>query len=164
MGIRNWIGRIIHRKPRGGGTTPPRPPAPTDLLQQLLDAHNQARTSRGLLPLRLNNKLNASAGGHAVWMAQHQVMSHNEGLAGPGARISAQGYSAVTWGENIAEGYSTVQAVMTGWMHSTGHRRNILTPEYRDVGFGMIDSYWCADFGSQSSTSTARLMSGPLRA
>jgi uncharacterized protein YkwD len=40
-------------------------------------------------------------------------------------------------GENIAVGYSTGRAVVNrGWMHSDGHRVNILRRQYRSMGIG----------------------------
>ncbi|GAA4731266.1 hypothetical protein GCM10023350_13260 [Nocardioides endophyticus] len=40
-------------------------------------------------------------------------------------------------GENIAVGYSSGRAVVKrGWMHSEGHRANILRREYRLMGIG----------------------------
>lgn len=40
-------------------------------------------------------------------------------------------------GENIAYGYRSGKAVVRGWMHSSGHRANILTRRYRLLGVGM---------------------------
>ena len=51
-------------------------------------------------------------------------------------------------GENIARGYRSVEAVMNGWMNSTGHRSNILRAQYQDCGFAKVGDYWCAVFGS----------------
>ncbi|MFC6342709.1 CAP domain-containing protein, partial [Nocardioides hankookensis] len=40
-------------------------------------------------------------------------------------------------GENIAYGYSSGRSVVNrGWMHSEGHRENILRPSYRLMGIG----------------------------
>jgi len=40
-------------------------------------------------------------------------------------------------GENIAMGYSSGRVVVNrGWMHSDGHRANILRREYRLMGIG----------------------------
>jgi hypothetical protein len=41
-------------------------------------------------------------------------------------------------GENIALGYSTPQAVMNGWMHSSGHRKNILDKDFTHIGIGAV--------------------------
>ncbi len=40
-------------------------------------------------------------------------------------------------GENIAYGYRSGKAVVRGWMHSPGHRANILKGRYRLLGVGM---------------------------
>lgn len=46
-------------------------------------------------------------------------------------------------GENIAAGYQSPAHVMDGWMHSPGHRANILTSSFNHcgVGFGYGGSY-----------------------
>jgi uncharacterized protein YkwD len=54
-------------------------------------------------------------------------------------------------GENIAEGQQSPQAVMTAWMNSPGHRSNILSPSYTQIGVGAAkDSrgviYWTQQF------------------
>ena len=42
-----------------------------------------------------------------------------------------------TAGENVAYGYSTGRSVVNdGWMHSEGHRANILSSSYRIMGIG----------------------------
>jgi uncharacterized protein YkwD len=37
-------------------------------------------------------------------------------------------------GENIAFGYETPGALVSGWMHSKGHRKNILNPHFHRIG------------------------------
>lgn len=39
-------------------------------------------------------------------------------------------------GENIAYGYPTAKSVVRAWMASPGHRANILTRRYRQIGVG----------------------------
>ncbi len=55
-------------------------------------------------------------------------------------------------GENVAAGYPTARAVMTGWMNSPGHRANILKREFNRLGVGVAYSksgrpYYCQVFG-----------------
>ncbi len=55
-------------------------------------------------------------------------------------------------GENIASGYPTAAAVMRGWMHSEGHRANILNRRFKKIGLGVATSrdgtkYWVQNFG-----------------
>lgn len=44
----------------------------------------------------------------------------------------------MSWsGENIAYGYGSGRSVVNrGWMHSQGHRENILRPQFRQMGIG----------------------------
>ena len=54
-------------------------------------------------------------------------------------------------GENIAKGQRTPEAVMNGWMNSQGHRENILSESYTEIGVGYgTDSngmtYWVQMF------------------
>lgn len=131
---------------------PPSPEPSSEMVMALLNYHNQERAKAGSGPLALNFTLNMAAQAHTEWMADHQNMSHNEGLTGPGHRIEAMGYKASSWGENIAMGYPSPKAVMVGWMNSSGHKANILRAAFTEVGFGIAkDSrgryYWTSDFG-----------------
>jgi uncharacterized protein YkwD len=118
---------------------------------------NQERTENSLSGLSLNGDLVASARAHSADMAAQDYFDH-EGLNGstPGDRIAATGYEAASWGENIAAGYATPQEVVDGWMASDGHRANILSTSYCDIGVGYAyegDStyghYWTQNFGRQ---------------
>jgi uncharacterized protein YkwD len=57
-----------------------------------------------------------------------------------------------TIGENVAFGFSTVDAVMTAWMNSPGHRANILSPAFTDFGAGRAQGasalFWTQNFGA----------------
>ncbi|NEP19230.1 MAG: hypothetical protein F6J97_20420, partial [Leptolyngbya sp. SIO4C1] len=64
------------------------------------------------------------------------------------------GYRYEAIGENIAAGYSTPRAVFDGWMASSGHRANILSDRFSEIGFGSYRSpnstygtYWVQHFG-----------------
>jgi uncharacterized protein YkwD len=39
--------------------------------------------------------------------------------------------------ENVAYGYDTGRKVVRGWMHSKGHRRNILNGKFRLLGMAV---------------------------
>ena len=62
--------------------------------------------------------------------------------------MRAFGVSYRTAGENIAMGYSSAQAVMNGWMNSSGHRANILNSAYTRIGVGYVadGNYWVQEF------------------
>lgn len=131
------------------------PTAPSDSLDDLnsdvVELTNAERTEQGCPELKPDDLLHEAALGHSDDMAERDYFSHQspEGV-GPGERADSAGYDA--WGaENIALGYPTAEDVMTGWMNSEGHRKNILNCELTEIGVGVADSakgkYWTQMFG-----------------
>jgi hypothetical protein len=118
---------------------------------------NQERVSRGLAPLTVNPNLAFAAAFHAGQMAGRMNMQHVLfGVAAPtpGSRLDYAGYDAWTaYGENVAYGYTSAAAVMQGWMNSQGHRDNILSTGFTQIGVGLVTAadgtrYWCQVFGN----------------
>ncbi len=92
-----------------------------------------------------NAMLEAAATAHTIWMIEADVFSHTgAGGSGPGERIAAAGYNFSTWGENIAASFSsgtvTVASEIEGMNRnlflSAGHRANLMTGAFREVGLG----------------------------
>jgi len=103
--------------------------------QEVVDLVNAERAKVGAAPLTVNYSLMEAAWSHNEHMVATGCFSHNRcGNGDPGDRIKKTGYQAVTWGENIAKGQRTPAAVMTAWMNSSGHRRNILNSKFTDIG------------------------------
>lgn len=115
---------------------------------------DQQRAQHGLPPLRDQAQLDSSAQQWTNWMVSADDYTHGSDFT---ARITAQGYVWQDAAENIATGYRTPAAVVSAWMHSTDHCRNILSPVYRDVGIGVsphpvsgwasTPGTWTEDFG-----------------
>ena len=57
-----------------------------------------------------------------------------------------------SYGENLAFGQESPEEVVKAWMNSEGHRKNILSPNYKRIGIGykVIDGtvYWVQEFTS----------------
>jgi uncharacterized protein YkwD len=94
-------------------------------------------------PLRLNPKLSAVALRHSEimrdqtrrWGARAGATHHGH----VGQRVSAAGYSFRLAAENVAYGRNaSLRRLHDGLMRSSGHRRNILNPELREVGVGIV--------------------------
>jgi uncharacterized protein YkwD len=133
----------------------PAPPAATapSGLQRVVDLTNQRRAEHGLPALAIDTALMRAAQAHSADQAKMDRMSH-VGSDGSHAddRIERQGYSWTAWGENVAMGYPDAASVMDGWMNSRGHRENILSPHFTEIGVGLAYAadgtpYWTQDFG-----------------
>jgi len=137
----------------GGGTTTPA--AGSGFAAQVLNLANAERAKAGCGPLKLNSKLNAAAQAHSADMATHNFFSHDsQDGRSPFDRIKAAGYSFGAAAENIAAGSTTAAGAMDQWMHSAGHKANILNCTYVDLGVGFAKGvnadyagYWTQDFG-----------------
>lgn len=98
-------------------------------------------------PLTLETRLTAAAQDHAADMHARGVMSHTGGDdSDPGERIARTGYVYATWGENVAAGYPSVEAVMAGWLGSDGHCANLMRSGFTEFGAGESGRYWVQVF------------------
>ncbi|MGB2951867.1 MAG: CAP domain-containing protein [Gaiellaceae bacterium] len=126
------------------------------LAAEVVSLVNAHRRALGLESLRIVRTLSRAARWKALHMAHYLYMSHDD-PAPPVARsaagrIAACGFRGARWGENIAYGYPTPQAVVQGWLSSPGHRANIENPGYRMTGVGVTSRsvrlvFWTQDFG-----------------
>lgn len=125
--------------------------------QELVRLINDRRAQYSLPPLILNDSLTVAARKHSQDMAQNNFLSHtgSDGSS-PWDRMLDAGYRLMTGGENVAAGYSTPAAVVNGWMSSPGHRANMLSPNFCDLGVGyayenqsIYRYYWTLGLGCQ---------------
>jgi uncharacterized protein YkwD len=129
--------------------------SPQDIFdQQILGLVNQERAKVGADPLKINEQLDLAADQHTLDQASMNKMTHS-GSNGSnlGDRIKNAGYVFSSAAENVAYGYGDAAAVMTGWMNSEGHRKNILNPDLKEIGIGYAQGadgrpYWTQDFGA----------------
>jgi uncharacterized protein YkwD len=104
---------------------------------------NYARTQSGLVPLQPNSALNDA--GQAKLAADLSCAEFSHTPCGQPFTAVFETYVAgatsYAMGENIAWGtgsYGTPRQAMSNWLQSTGHRENILRPEYRELGIGYL--------------------------
>lgn len=136
------------------------PTAPPPIVQvegvqtAVVDAVNRHRASAGVASIVVDSRLTGAAQSHANDMAARGVMTHtgSDG-SNAGQRITAYGYGWSMWAENVAGGQKTPDEVMTAWMNSDGHRRNILDGRLVNIGVAAATgsngvTYWAMVFAS----------------
>lgn len=118
-------------------------PGPTpplgDRAATAFDLINMHRKQNDLPELDGDPSVLIAAQNHAEEMERTGNLTHD----GFSKRLALTGYSAGS--ENIAAGYQTANDVVSAWMQSPGHRRNILG-SYQKIGIGVSGNYWCAIF------------------
>lgn len=97
-----------------------------------------------------NDRLEAAALVHAADMSSKKFFSHTASDGSrAGERISRAGYRWMTYGENIGMGFLTETEMVSGWLKSPSHCRNIMNRQYREMGVARVGKYWTQDFGSR---------------
>lgn len=128
--------------------------------ENLLIQHNKIRKDNGLSELKLNPLLTKSAELKAAKMLETNCWSHYcPPGSDPWVYFDEAGYMYLYAGENLAEGFTNIDVLMNAWMNSKTHRENILKPEFKEVGFGIVTGDYqnrsantlvVVHFGSQS--------------
>lgn len=106
---------------------------------------NRERARHGLPRLRAQRSLRHAASSYAHLMVRHGFFDHvSPGGLTMTARIERTNYlrGARGWtiGENLAWGAGsagTPASIVAAWMHSAGHRANILNGRFREIGVGI---------------------------
>ncbi len=123
--------------------------------EEVLKLVNQERAKYGLKPLTSNWELARVARYKSQDMINKNYFDHNSPTYGtPFQMIKNFGITYKTAGENIAAGQTSAQAVVTAWMNSEGHRKNILSSSYTQMGVGYVKGgsyghYWTQMFISK---------------
>ena len=113
---------------------------------------NQERSKVGLAPLVDNWELSRVARYKSADMADKNYFSHTSPTYGsPFDMMKNFGIKYTSAGENIAMGQQTAASVMSSWMNSAGHKANILSNNFTEIGVGVARNkngtiYWTQQF------------------
>ena len=116
------------------------------IRKKMISLVNRARSKRRycgtkscspVRPVRWNSRLAKAAYKHSRDMAKNDFFSHT-GSGGTSAveRVESTGYTWMSVGENILAGRETSEAVVSGWLESSGHCKNIMAPKFTEIGAG----------------------------
>ena len=148
-----------------------------DFVVDLTLMQAEFATNAVVTPLAMNAQLTAAARWHSGDMFTNRYQGHFQTngsvVMDPAARISTNGYKATYYGENVfsyADSVTHGHAAFAvdwgtnrpgGMQDPPGHRDNMLSPSFREVGIGVIDGLngtvgpqlVTQDFGTQVSAS-----------
>lgn len=128
---------------------------------EALQLVNSERAAVGLEALEMDAELFEAAKQRSAECSVFYGHTRPNGLAC--ATISEK-----CFGENIAAStgmrFSTAETVVSAWMNSEGHRRNILDDSYQSIGIGCFYKdgvwYWAQEFGRQQAEPANRKNDG----
>lgn len=135
---RRWLGCFALLLMLGGGAACAFSQKLTVAERYLFEAANQERRAAGLSPLRWNPQLAQAARLHAQQMAQRNTISHQfAGESGLMVRAASAEAHFSKVAENVGMSPSPI-SMHDAWMHSPGHRANILDPKLTSLGVSVV--------------------------
>ncbi|MDD2203334.1 MAG: LysM peptidoglycan-binding domain-containing protein [Bacilli bacterium] len=136
-------------------SAPSTPSTPNDirvLETEVIRLVNAERAKAGRSALTENNEVSRVARIKSNDFIENNYFSHNSPTYGtPFEMIESFGITFTAAAENIARGQRTAAEAMNSWMNSSGHRTNILSSTYNQIGVGVARDndgtlYWTQIF------------------
>ena len=137
LGLLCWPGVVAG--PRAEAAAGAAAAAPAARANALVDLANEARSRAGLPPLRANSQLMRAAQTQAEQSASLGKIAHvlpGARYPRPEDRLDASGYPWQAFAENMAMGQRSMSEAIEAWMKSPGHRKNLLSATYTELGTG----------------------------
>jgi uncharacterized protein YkwD len=130
----------------GAASEPVRTLAAADGLEvKVLDELNAIRREHGLTPVKLSKPLSTAADVHSRAMGTYGFFTHDsrdgsEFWKRVQRYYAPDGYRTWSVGENLlwSSGTVTAPVALKLWMKSPGHRKNILTAAWREIGISAV--------------------------
>lgn len=120
--------------------------------REVLTLTNNERAKEGKKPLKWDDSLAELGRQHCEDMIDRNFFAHeNPDGETPFDRMKKYGISYWSAGENIAAGQYSPEAAVASWMNSSGHRKNIMNPDFEYMGVGVVKGgrygiYWAQEF------------------
>jgi uncharacterized protein YkwD len=138
----------------------PEPTSISEAREQLLSRINALRAASGVPPLASNDALNAVAQAYSERMAKEHFFAH---VAPDGTTLSLRlrrvNFAYRRAGENLGLAAGPLSA-HAGIEQSPGHRRNLLEPEFEQLGIGVAPE----QVGNRTQVIVAEVLATPMRA
>ena len=142
------------------GGLPPKPPvvpatSTTEEIRTLAELVNRHRRGVGCKDLEWFDPVAAVAQKHSEDMVRRNFFDHKspEGVT-PFQRLNAAGLHFTRAAENMAYGQETAHAVLSSWLNSPGHRRNIEDCAMREHGIGFARGTRALAYGTMATAWT----------
>lgn len=113
---------------------------------------NKERTVRGIQPLKINQSLNIAAQRKSLDMIKRDYFEHYAYGLTPWNFIINENYDYLYAGENLAMDFSTSEGMVSAWMDSPTHRKNILNPDFEEMGVGIVKGEYSDNSGTAQTT------------
>jgi uncharacterized protein YkwD len=107
--------------------------------ENILKETNQERIMRGKTPLTHNHLLEKAAAEKAKSIFQSQKFQHDFDGKKFSSWVKDAGYNYTYVGENLALDFVTSESMLTAWLDSATHKKNLLNERFSEIGIAVVD-------------------------
>ncbi|MDP2736354.1 MAG: CAP domain-containing protein [bacterium] len=125
--------------------------------EEIIALTNQEREATGLNALTANQLLTQAAIAKGKAILESQTFKHSIDDRKFSAWIRDTGYNYSYVGENLAIDFVTSVGVVEAWKNSPLHKKNLLSPYYKEIGISTIDG----KFQGQDTTVVVQIFGSP---
>ncbi|MFA6306873.1 MAG: CAP domain-containing protein [Patescibacteria group bacterium] len=125
--------------------------------EEIIALTNQERVEAGLNALTANQLLTQAAIAKGQAILESQTFKHNIADRKFSSWIRETGYNYSYVGENLAIDFVTSAGVVEAWKNSPLHKKNILSPYYKEIGISAIQG----KFQGQDTTIVVQIFGAP---
>ncbi len=125
--------------------------------EKIIELTNQERQKAGLNELTANQLLTQAAYEKGKAIMETEEFSHNINDQKFSAWIKDTGYKYSYVGENLAIDFNTSEGIISAWLNSEAHKKNLLNSYYEEIGLAVIEG----GFGGQNTTLVVQIFGVP---
>ena len=125
--------------------------------EEIIALTNREREAAGLNVLTANQLLTRAAALKGEAILESQTFKHNINDKKFSSWVRDVGYNYSYVGENLAIDFATSQGVIDAWNNSPSHKKNLLSPYYREIGLAAVDG----KFQGQDTTVVVQIFGSP---
>jgi len=133
----------------------------TDITSEnLIDLTNQERVKAGLNVVTANQLLAKAAYNKGQAILTSQTFKHNLDGQKFSSWIKDAGYQYSYVGENLAVDFVTAEGIISTWLDSPTHRKNLLEPQFSEIGIATVEGM----FQGQNTIIVVQILGSPPQA
>lgn len=107
--------------------------------ESIIDLTNKERLENGVKSLKTNPVLTQAAENKGKFLMEKGIFTHNTQNRTFSDWVKDVGYDYKHVGENLAIDFSNNKNVINAWLDSPGHKKNLLSPKYKEIGVAVLE-------------------------
>ncbi len=129
--------------------------------ERIIELTNKERNKKDLDRIKVDKSLTKAANNKALFLKEHDLFKHSTAEKNFSDWVVETGYAYSYVGENLALDFSSSEDIIEAWMNSPSHKKNLLYPEYQEIGMAVVEME--NEYQSHSSVLVVQVFATPIK-